>query len=155
MKRNTITAGVLGCILTVAIVGCDSKTSSSAPTVDDAKKATENTASAVQAGAEKAVGEVKAAGEKVVTEVKQAGEKAIEGASKLTEAPAGEVNGLIEKAKGFIAEKKYQEALKTVTDLKGLKLTADQQKMVDDLKAQAEKLVSGDAAKAVGNLLGK
>lgn len=159
MKLQTLSAGILGCLLTVAIVGCDKQDKqSSAPTAEDAKKTTENAATAVKAGTEKAAAEVKAVSEKVVTEVKQASAKAVEAVTKPAEvssttgAPAA---GLIEKTKNFVAEKKYADALNTLKELKNIKLTPEQEKIVSDLKAQVEKLMGGDAGKAVGNLLGK
>ena len=70
-----------------------------------------------------------------------------------------QAQGLIEKVKGLIAEKKYAEALAALNDLSAAKPTAEQQTMADGLKAQIEKAmrdqVTGEASKAVGGLLGK
>jgi len=139
MKIQTLSAGVVSCLLMVGITGCDKDSSNKA--ADNAKSNVESATSAVQQGAEKAAGEVK-----------QAGEKAVDAVTEKAKEAGGEATAVITKAQGQVAEKKYQEALTTLGGLKDVKLSDNQQKVVDELKAQIQKLMSGNAA---GNLLSK
>jgi len=63
--------------------------------------------------------------------------------------------GIIDQAKAYIADKKYQPALDSLQKLSNVALTADQQAQVNDLKAQLQKLMNTSAAGAVSNLFGR
>jgi hypothetical protein len=68
------------------------------------------------------------------------------------------VEGLINNAKGLVTNQKYQDALNVVQQLSSLKLTPEQQAVVDGLKTQIQtalaKAAGADAASALGNVLG-
>jgi hypothetical protein len=70
-----------------------------------------------------------------------------------------EAQSQIDKVKSLLADKKYAEALTVLKELSAMKLTPDQQTMVDGLKAQVEKGMqaeaTSDATKSVGGMLGK
>jgi len=76
---------------------------------------------------------------------------------------SSQAQGLIDKAKGLIENKQYPEAMNILKELSNTKLTPEQQKLVDDLKAQVEKAMAGaatseatkSATDAVGGVLGK
>lgn len=153
MKFNKLNAGVVSCLLAVAISGCDKNDSNKA--ADDMKKSADGTATAVQQSTEKVVTEVKPVAENAAAEVKPVVEQAKTAVAQQVQPAANEVMPVITKAQGEVTEKKYKEALTTLATLKDVKLTDSQQKLVDELKAQAQKLMSGDAGKAIGNLLGK
>ena len=88
---------------------------------------------------------------------------AVEGVKSVADKAVGEAsakfNSVMDQAKQLIGQNKYTEALNSLQQLSGLKLTAEQEKIVSDLKAQIQKLMAAkattDGASAVGNLLKK
>lgn len=74
---------------------------------------------------------------------------------------SAEITTAFENAKKLLSEGKWQEAAKALEPLGNLKLTAEQQALLDQLKKQIAQLQAGgqkaadEAAKAVGNLLKK
>jgi hypothetical protein len=62
---------------------------------------------------------------------------------------------VIDKAKALIGDKKYQEALTSLQQIAVSKITPGQKKVVDDLIAQAQKLMASDMGKAVQGAIKK
>src|SRR5262245_27497298 len=128
---------------------------SSTPTVS----ATESAVAEAQKAAAAAAEQAKQTAEKVATETKQAAQQAAtdaqQNAAKATDAATQQTQSLIEKAKTYVSEKKYQEALTSLQQLSKVQLTLEQQKVVEDLKAQVQKLIATDAAKSASGLVPK
>jgi len=116
-------------------------------TVEDTQKAADTVAGEMEKTADTA----KAAAEKAAGEVKEQAPSAVAAAS----AKAQEV---IDKAKSLVGENKYQDALTALQGLAGMKLSDEQQKIVDGLKKQIQdalaKKAASEATSAAGNVLG-
>lgn len=138
-----------------------------AKTAEAAKAEAEKAVEAAKAEAEKAAAAAKAEAEKVAAAAKAEAARVAEAAkaeaASVAEAAKSTDNtlaqGLIDKAKGLIAEGKYSDAASVLQQLTGQTLSADQTTLVASLKEQIQKALAAkatdNAAGSVGNLLKK
>ena len=135
-----------------------------APTADSAQTAAAASPAAAPAAAEaqKAADAAQATTEPVPPAAAAAAQSAVDQAASQANATAAastsQTQALIEKAKGLVTNEKYKDALAVVQQLASVKLTPEQQTLVDGLKTQIQtalaKSAAGDAASALGNILG-
>jgi hypothetical protein len=103
------------------------------------------------------VGAMKA---KIETAMKAAGQ-AVDSAKLAAGEVTTQVNAAVAKAQTLLKEAKFQDALTSLKGLSDLKLSAEQTKLVDDLKAQIQAAMAAaqgagsDAAKAASDLFKK
>jgi cytoskeletal protein RodZ len=156
MKFKAISAGMVACALAVSLNSC-SKSETPAPT--EPPKPASTTATEAQPAATAAAAQANQAGQQAAMATTQAMQQATAAAAQPAAAATADAQPLIDKAKSLVNAQKYQDALNTLSQVTNMKLSPDQQKVVDDLKAQIQKLMSNqtvsNAVNSVGNLLGK
>lgn len=130
----------------------DSAKASATVVVQETKTVVSNTVAQV----EQTTAAVKVEAQKAVDSAKTTVTNAVAEATKQVETAAtsatAQAQSLIDKAKALVSEKKYQDALASLQQLTGFQLTADQQKMVDDLKATITSALNSEAGKAIQGL---
>jgi len=138
------------------LTGCGDSTENKTPATPEAETSTE-----AQGVTESVVESVKEAAQPVVEEATKTAEQVATEAKSAASAAAADAtikaNDLIAKAKSLISETKYSDAMNIINQLKSMKLTPEQEKLVADLKAQVEKAMSAlsstNAAGALNSLL--
>lgn len=147
MKYKLIISSLSMSAALVMLAGCSKEETPAPPATPEAPKA----AQSLPADAAKAVDAVK-------DTAKQTADQATAQVKAAQDQAQQQAQGLIDRAKSLVADQKYQDALSSLGQLSSLKLTADQQKMVDDLKAKIQaalaKATATDPASALGGALG-
>lgn len=137
MKTNKQILSLLAVALLAGVAGCNKDSAAQ----KDMDKAASDASDAVKSAADA----LKEGGEKVAQDVKQAGDAAAKDAAKKAEELAAPVNakaqGIIDETKQLFNDGKLQEALAKLKELTGEKLSAEQQALADNLKAQIDKLL--------------
>lgn len=141
MKTQRLVATLTVAIFAAGLTGCGKKEEPVSNAASETQKGTGDAGAAVQNTAEAA----RATAEKAAIEVKQQAEAAATSAT-------AKAQELIDKAKALVSDKKYQDALAALKQTANLKLTPEQQKLVDDLKAT---ITTALGSSGVGNLLNK
>jgi hypothetical protein len=163
----------LGAALSLGLTGCG-KNESVTATAEDANKAASSAADAAAKTAETAKVEAQKAADAAKAEAAKTAEAAKAEAAKVADAAKVEAAktaeaakteaaktadnaktlGLIERAKGLIADGKFADASSALQQLTGQTLSADQTKLVESLKEQIQKALAAKAASgAAGDLL--
>jgi hypothetical protein len=90
--------------------------------------------------------------------VQQAVDAAATQAAAAAATATSQAQTLIDKAKGLVTDEKYKDALTVLQQLSNVKLTDEQQKLVDSLKAQIQTALANtagtNAAAALNSILG-
>jgi hypothetical protein len=159
MKTQTILATLFISGLLFGLTACSKQ---------DVKDNTSTATDATKNATDKAANAVKETGDAVSDAAKKTGDPVAEKTKETTEAvktatanASADIMAALENAKKLVTEGKWQEAAKALEPLGSLKLTPEQQSLVDQLKKQIAQLQAGSqkvtegATKAVGDLLKK
>jgi hypothetical protein len=142
MKMNYLASiAIVGALITFGCSKNEPVSTTEKPSASENKPA--SITEKVQQVTDKATGEVKQAVENVSTAIAQQ-----------TKAANSKTQDLIDQAKNLVSQIKYQDALNTLKKLSDYKLTAEQQKTVDDLQAQIQKVTANPSVSNTLNAAG-
>lgn len=140
-------------------IACSKKEEAAAPVVQTPASHPVTVAPETTKAVNAAVAEAKPAAVATANEAAKTADGLKATASDAAGAASTQVQSWFDKIKGLINEKKYSEALTALAQPPTNNLTAEQQKVVDQLKAQVQELLAKQSAdqglKAVGGLLNK
>lgn len=162
-------AALLGGILFLAACGKQEETTPSTSqssasieqSLEEANAEAEKQSGQIKASTEAAVSDAQGKADAVAADLKTQSTAAVDStaatANNAVPTTTAQAQTFIERAQAYVAEKKYTEALNTLSQLANVKLTPEQQDLVTKLKAQISTAMAGgnEGLKAVGGLLEK
>jgi hypothetical protein len=177
MKTNTLLAGLAAGLVAVTFTACNktpAPEATPAPATNAAKDMTAQAVDASKAMSEKLVDSAKDITAKAMNSVTDAAAAPIPAPDKFVTPKVADINKdaaagtnvvsdttfteVVTATKKDLADKNYQNALTDLQRLSDVKLSDDQQKIVDGLKAEAQKMIPAGASSAMDaakSLLGK
>lgn len=161
MKTNTTMALLTVCGALAFSTGCSQNENAAPPAAKDTQTPADTAAAPSQkaaeaqpqADAQPAAQAAQTADAAKAEAMKQQAEAAKLASDQLAQEQS-RIQSLIDSAKNLTGEKKYAEALKVLGELANLKLTPEQQALVDGLKKTVEEAMAKQAAAGASQTLG-
>lgn len=154
MSKNHILTVIVATSLSFLAPGCGKQETETTPPATPAESTTGQAGSDLKDAAKAVQDQAKTA----VSAVSQSANQAAADLQKQATAAGAEADSMLAQAKSFVTDGKYQEALGTLKQVSNLKLTSEQQKVLQDLQKQVQaglaSLGATNAAQKLGGFLG-